>query len=113
MRPPALALAGVLLAGVVCADEPPTGRALLALCQSTRAAESGACLVFLQNTSAGFERAISEGRDEGWFCPPAEAEPKLFRAAFVEWAAENPDQLDAPATEAVRAAWRDAFPCGE
>lgn len=110
---PALALAGVLLAGAVCADEPPTGRALLALCQSAKAADSGACIVFLQNTSVGFERAIADGREEGWFCPPAEAEPKLFREAFVEWAKESPGDLDAPAADVVRAAWQDVFPCGE
>lgn len=107
-------LAGVLLAGTVCAAEgPATGRALLALCQSAKAAESGACLAFLQNASAGFERAIADGREEGWFCPPGEAEPKLFREAFVEWAKEYPDELDAPAADVVRAAWQDAFPCGE
>ena len=113
LRAGALLAGTVLVAAVAASAQPATGRALLALCQSAKPADARACLAFLQDTSARIEHAIADGREEGWFCPPAEAQPALFRDAYVDWAAESPDQLDAPAADVVRAAWQDVFPCDE
>ncbi|HLT76675.1 MAG TPA: Rap1a/Tai family immunity protein [Ferrovibrio sp.] len=89
-------------------------RDMTALCEAADSSpEQIACLRYLQGAVAMYELTVAEGTELTWFCAPREAPGSLLRQQFLNWAADNPDQADTDAIQAVRAALSDAFPCQE
>jgi hypothetical protein len=92
---------------------PASGRALLTLCQSARPAEVRSCAETIRKAADRFQQEIAASGQAPWFCPPEDGDAKALPRLYAEWAADNPDQLDQPAAEAIRAALQEAFPCAE
>ncbi|MEL3891877.1 Rap1a/Tai family immunity protein [Ferrovibrio sp. MS7] len=93
---------------------PFLGKDLLALCQAPDASpQRNGCLRYLQAAVAMYEALVGEGKEISWFCAPREAPAATLRQQFVEYGAENADDMAQDAIKAVRMALSDAFPCQE
>lgn len=102
----AFAVASLLAALVPLAPaaQPADGAALLQQCKD----EAGACIAYLKGA---VDRYRAEDAD--WFCPNNDGDPRDLRRLYVEWAAENPRDLEKPVVEAVKAMLADAFACSD
>lgn len=102
----AFAIAATLAALVPLAPaaQPADGAALLAQCRD----DGEACIAYLK---AAVDRYRAEDAD--WFCPNNDADPRELRRLYLEWAAENPRDLEKPVVEAVKAMLADAFACSD
>ncbi|MBP6819441.1 MAG: hypothetical protein KBC46_09075 [Ferrovibrio sp.] len=93
---------------------PFLGKDLLALCQAPDASpQRSGCLRYLQAAVAMYEALVGEGKEISWFCAPREAPAATLRQQFVEYGADNADDMAQDAIKAVRMALSDAFPCQE
>lgn len=112
-----LIYSGAALAQMSSALQPPPpflGRDLLALCQGAEGSPQRAgCLRYLQAAVAMYEAMVGEGKEISWFCAPREAPAANLRQQFMEFGADNADDMNQDAIKAVRLALTDAFPCQE
>ncbi len=93
---------------------PFLGRDLLALCQGAEGSPQRAgCLRYLQAAVAMYEAMVGEGKEISWFCAPREAPAASLRQQFMEYGADNVEDMNQDAIKAVRLALTDAFPCQE
>jgi hypothetical protein len=84
--------------------QPADGAGLLQQCNS----DADACIAYLK---AAADRYRAEDAD--WFCPNNDGDPRELRRLYLEWAAENPRDLEKPVVEAVKAMLADAFACSD
>ena len=72
------------------------------------------CYGFMKGVGDAYAIALAKVGAVPGFCPPdAVLSGEQSRLAFLEWARENPEQLDKSAAAVVTEALIATFPCGE
>lgn len=69
------------------------------------------CEMFLHGVHDAYQQATAERSELRPFCPPEGTAPEALRDAFIEWANNNPRDLQKPDVYGVVRAWTAAFPC--
>ena len=108
-----------------------TGQALAEGCQENTI-ERAACLAYMEGYAQGFvsndkimtaflrdnvqsgHLAVAEKAkrvDKPAYCADDQMPGEMIRAAYLDWAAAHPDELDQPAASALFLALAEAFPC--
>lgn len=72
------------------------------------------CYGFMKGVGDAYAIALDKAGAAPGFCPPEGVlSGEQSRRIFLEWARENPEQLDKSAAAVVTEALIEAFPCGE
>jgi hypothetical protein len=72
------------------------------------------CYGFMKGVGDAYAIALAKAGVAPGFCPPgAHLSGEQSRLVFMEWARENPEQLDKSAAAVVTEALIATFPCGE
>jgi hypothetical protein len=106
---PLLAAALFAFAALPAQEETMTGADLLKMCNSA----PNTCNAYLRGAVAMYEAVVAEAKEVAWFCPPKDGDFTVLRRLYVEWAAENANDLPQPVMVAVEAMLADAYSCSD
>ena len=88
-----------------------TGSHILSNCESVNETEQSFCASYLGGIADATKLLVGAGLMPELICMPGDATTDKLQEAFVEYAHENPGELDEVASATVIAAFMGAFPC--
>ena len=88
-----------------------TGSQILSNCESSGETEQSLCALYLGGVVDTTELWVGAGLMPKLLCMPSDASTDKLQKIFVEYANENPEELDEVASATVIAAFMGAFPC--
>ena len=103
----------VIMLGIVGPGEAGfyTGSQVLSKCESRDEADQSLCASYLGGIADSTELWVGAGIMPELICMPGDASTDRLQEIFVEYANENPGELDEVASATVIAALMGAFPC--
>ena len=88
-----------------------TGSEILSTCESRDRNEQSLCALYLGGIADATELLAGAGLMAKLICMPGDTSGDRLQAVFVEYAKENPGELDEVGSATVIAAFLGAFPC--